>query len=117
MLNTSRFSPLRVGVQKKLLARRVEIGVVTLTLTLIVLTCVLSILLLLHSNKVATRGYELKSLFAEQHELKLINERLNAEVASRMALNKVKSSEFVQNTMVSVKELVILNTDAALVKK
>jgi len=117
MIHSARFSPLRAGVQKKLLARRLEIGVVTLTLTLIVLTCILSVLLLLHANKVATRGYELKSLRAEQHELSLLNQRLNAEVASKKALGTIESSEFVQNTMVGVRELVILNTDKALVKK
>ena len=117
MLQSSRFTPMRIGVQKKLLARRVEIGVVTLTLTLIMLTFVLSILLLLHANKVATRGYELKKLRVEQHELFLVNERLNAETASRMALSKVKNSEFVQNTMVGVRDLVILDTDSTLVRK
>jgi len=77
-------------------------------MTLIVLTCILSILLLFHSNKVATKGYELKALRAEYHDLALINERFKGEIAARQALNKIQGSEYVQNNLVKTGDLVIL---------
>lgn len=116
-MHTTRFSSLRFGLQKRLLARRVEIGVVTLTLTLIVLTCILSVLLLLHSNKVATRGYDLRELKEQQREVKLLNERLRAEVAMKQSLANIQSNGFVAAEMVNVNNLVILSGDTTLVRK
>lgn len=107
-MHSSVFSPFRSGIQRKLLTRRVEIGVVTLTMTLIVLTCILSILLLFHSNKVATKGYQLKALRGEHHDLALLNERFKGEIASRQALNKIQESEYVQNNLVDVGDIVIM---------
>ncbi len=117
MIHTAKFSPFRSGIQKKLLVKRVEIGVVTLILTLIVLTCILSVLLLIHSNSTATKGYELRALRGEQHELSLFNQRLKAEVSSKEALFAIEESQFVQAELTPLRQLVILNTDMKLVQK
>lgn len=86
-----------------------EIGIVTLTLTLIVLTCILAILLLLHSNSIATKGYELKSLRVERHDLLLLNERLEAQIAQKKSLDIVEGSKIVDQDMVSVGKIVVIN--------
>jgi len=117
MLYTSKFSYFKAGIHKKLLIQKVEIGVVTLTLTLIVLTCVLAILLLLHSNSVATKGYELKMLRVDRHELSLMHERLEAKIAGKQSLNSVESSEFVDAQMTFIGKFVVLSRDTEVVMK
>jgi hypothetical protein len=117
MLQTARFSPLRSGIQKRLLTRRLEIGVVTLVITLIIITCLLSILLLLHSNEVATKGYELRKLQANQRELYLYNQRLQAEVAQKKSLQLVSGDMVVEEYLTPVNHLVIVETDTKLVRE
>jgi len=117
MIKADSFKTFRSGVRKQLLSRRIEIGVVTLSFTLIVITCVLSILLLLHSNKVATKGYELRKLQNELSEVSLRHQRLEAIVSEKKSISVVSSNGFVQETLKPVNNIVIVSRDTKLAKK
>lgn len=117
MFETHSYNSLRSGVRKQLLSQRIEIGVVTLTFTLIVITCILSILLLLHSNKVATKGYELRTLQTEVASLNLRHQKLEAIVAEKKSINTIASSNFIKETLYPINQLVIVQNDNKLAKK
>jgi len=117
MINTQNYTELRSGIKKALLSNRIEIGVVTLSFTLIVITCILSILLLLHSNKVATKGYDLRILQSELKELTLRNEKLQSIVAEKKSITSISKSLLVTENLQPIGQLVIVQSDKKLAKK
>ena len=116
MVRTDSFNIFRTGVRKQLLSQRIEIGVVTLAFTLIVLTCILSILLLLHSNKVATKGYDLRKLQNELREIELRHQKLEALVAEKKSISVILESNLVKE-LNPVGDLVILRSNSKFAKK
>jgi len=117
MVKTENFNIFRSGVKKQLLSRRIEIGVVTLTFTLIIIICILSILLLLHSNKVATKGYQLRNLQNELSQIELRHQKLEAIVAEKKSIVAIAESDIVKNRLSPVNNLVIVRSDRKLAKK
>jgi len=117
MVKTENFHIFRSGIKRQTLSSQIQMGVVTLIFTLIVITCVLSILLLLHSNKVATKGYELRSLQNELKEIDLRNERLQAIVAEKKSITHIAQSDIIQDKLKRVNNLVIVKSNRKLAKK
>ncbi len=117
MIRTDSFKSFHSGVRKQLLSRRIEIGVVTLSFTLIVITCILSILLLLHSNKVATKGYELRKLQTNLSEISLRHQKLEAIIAEKESISLISQSSYVQEQLRPVNNIVIANRETKLAKK
>lgn len=74
-------SSTKVGVRKKTLSQTIEFGAMSLIVVTMVLICVLSLVYLTHSNKNATRAYQLKSLESERGKLITENESWNLKIS------------------------------------
>lgn len=106
----------RQGVRRKTLSQRVEIGVNALVFSTITVICVVSLLYLAHSNKVATKGYELKNLKEERSMLMTENEVWNMKIARSRAIEKIKTDPLIAQ-MKELKQPLYIRTDTAVAKK
>lgn len=96
VLITRSASTLR-GVRKTTLSRKLAIGETSLIIILVVLISLTSMLYLVHSNKSATKGYELKILDLEHEELVQHNEVWNMRIAEAKAMRTILNSAVVNN--------------------
>lgn len=103
------------GIRKKTLSQKVEIGVNALVFSTITVICVISLLYLAHSNKVATKGYELKSLKEERTMLMTENEIWNMKIARSQAIEKIKSDPLIAQ-MRPAEQPKYIRTDTAVAK-
>lgn len=78
-------------VHRKTLSQKVEVGITSLVLVIVVLIGMISLVYLAHSNRNATRGYALKTLELRRSKLLMENEVWDMEIA------QVKSLETLQN--------------------
>lgn len=104
------------GIRKKTLSQRVEVGVNALVFSTITIICVVSLLYLAHSNKVATKGYELKSLKEERSMLMTENEVWNMKIARSQAIEKIKTDPVIAS-MQEVNQPQYIRTDTAVAQK
>jgi hypothetical protein len=117
MLKTDSFKIFHSGIRKQLLSRKIEVGIVTLSFTLILMTCILSILLLLHSNEVATKGYDLRSLQNQLSSMELRNEKLKSIVAEKKSISSISESYLVRQMLAPINDLVIVKSERRLAQK
>ncbi len=104
------------GIRKKTLSQKVEVGINALVFSTITIICVVSLLFLAHSNKVATKGYELKSLKEERSMLMTENEIWNMKIARSRAIEKIKTDPVIAQMQV-VKTPQYIRTDTAVAQK
>ena len=81
--------------RKKTLSQEIRIGSITLTFTLIVIICVLSIAHLLESNQFQTYGYEINELEKTRANLLIENRSLQLQIAQAKSLDSIKNSTVV----------------------
>jgi len=106
----------RKGIRKKTLSQKVEIGVNALVFSTITIICVVSLLYLAHSNKVATKGYELKNLKEERSMLMTENEIWNMKIARSQAIENIKTDPVIAQ-MQEVTQPQYIRTDTAVAQK
>ncbi len=104
------------GIRKKTLSQKVEVGINALVFSTITIICVVSLLYLAHSNQVATKGYELKSLKEERSMLMTENEIWNMKIARSRAIEKIKTDPVIAK-MQEVKQPQYIRTDTAVAQK
>lgn len=104
------------GIRKKTLSQKVEVGVNALVFSTITIVCIISMLYLAHSNKVATKGYELKSLKEERSMLMTENEVWNMKIARSQAIEKIKSDPLIAQ-MKTAEAPKYIRADTAVAKK
>lgn len=71
----------KVGVRKKTLSQTIEFGAMSLVVVTMLLICILSLVYLTHSNKNATRAYQLKALEYDRAKLITENESWNLKIS------------------------------------
>lgn len=86
-------SEVRQGFRKKALRTHLRLGSVSLIFTLAVLIAVLSVLQLLHANRVATRGYIIRNLEIEKAQVLNDNQILKMQVARAKSLTSIIKNE------------------------
>ena len=106
----------RKGIRKKTLSQKVEVGINALVFSTITIICVVSLLYLAHSNKVATKGYELKSLKEDRSMLMTENEIWNMKIARSRAIEKIKTDPVIAQ-MEEVRQPQYIRTDTAVAQK
>lgn len=79
------------------LSRQIELGIGAFLIVGIVLIALLALLFLSHSNRVATKGYELKMLQNERVKLIKENEILSMQIADLQSLEALENDEFTAN--------------------
>lgn len=99
-------------VRRKSLSERVELGVGIFLFVSVSLICILALLFLSHSNRVATRGYELKVLQQKQSNLVRQNEVLSMQVADLLSLEAMEKDEFIAS-MVKAEQPMYIRGDTA----
>jgi len=77
--------------RRRTIVPRVKVGSVTLTILLVSAICCLAILSLLHSNRAATRGYELRTVQGQHEELLSSTKVLRMQVAQLQSLKQLDS--------------------------
>lgn len=76
----------KVGVRKRTLSQTIEFGAISLIVVTMVLICILSLVYLTHTNKIATRGYQLKQLEYERKQLITENEAWNLKISQAQSI-------------------------------
>lgn len=104
------------GFRKKTLSQKVEVGVNALVFSTITIICIVSLIYLAHSNKVATKGYELKQLKEERSMLMTENEIWNMKIARSTAIEKIKTDPLIAQ-MREPNQALYIRTDTAVAKK
>ena len=104
------------GIRKKTLSQKVEVGINALVFSTITIVCVVSLFYLAHSNKVATKGYELKGLQEERSMLITENEVWNMKIARSQAIEKIKTDPVIAS-MQEVNQPQYIRTDTAVAQK
>lgn len=84
------------------LGRMVNQSTVLLMVSIGALILLLAVLILVHQNRNATKGYLLRNLEVERSELFKEQETLNMQVAKAQAMEKIESDRQIQ-TMIPVK--------------
>ncbi len=97
------------------LSKRIEISVGAFLFISIALICVLSLLFLSHSNRVATKGYELKMLQSNRSELIRKNEVLSMQIADLQTLDAMENDSIIK-TMVKAERPLYIRTNTAVAK-
>lgn len=100
------------GPHRRPLSERVEVGVGAFLFVTVALICLLALLFLSHSNRVATKGYELKMLQAKREELLKKNEVLSMQIADMQALDMLENDDVVR-MMVKADRPKYIRTDTA----
>lgn len=104
------------GIRKQTLSQKVEIGINALVFSTITIICIVSLFYLAHSNKVATKGYELKNLKEERTMLITENEIWNMKIARSRALEKIKDDPIIAQ-MNKVSQPKYIRVDTAVAQK
>jgi len=86
-------SEIRPGFRKKALRTHFRLGNVALIFSLVVLITVLSVLQLLHANRIATRGYIIRNIEVEKAQVVNDNQILKMQVARAKSLTAVIKNE------------------------
>lgn len=102
----------RIAGHKRPLSERVEVGIGAFLFITAAMICLLSLLFLSHSNRVATKGYELKMLQAKRAELQRTNEVLSMQIADLQALDMLENDDVVR-MMVKADRPKYIRTDTA----
>ncbi len=97
---------------KRPLSERIELGVGAFLFITVTIICLLSLLFLSHSNRVATKGYELKMLQAKRAELLRSNEVLSMQIADLQALDALENDATIK-LMVKIDQPQYIRTDTA----
>ncbi|QQS58905.1 hypothetical protein IPN35_04920 [Candidatus Peregrinibacteria bacterium] len=105
----------RKAVQRRSLSERMELGVGIFLFVSVSLICILALLFLSHSNRVATRGYELKVLQQKQANLVQQNEVLSMQVADMLSLDAMGKDEVIA-AMIKVEQPKYIRGDTAVAK-
>lgn len=92
-----------------------ELGVGIFLFVSVSLICILALLFLSHSNRVATRGYELKVLQQKQANLVQQNEVLSMQVADMLSLDAMGKDEVIA-AMIKVEQPKYIRGDTAVAK-
>ena len=105
-------APSRPTAPKRPLSERVELGVGAFLFITVAIICLLSLLFLSHSNRVATKGYELKQLQVKRADLMRDNEVLSMQIADLQALDALENDATIR-LMVKVDRPQYIRTDTA----
>ncbi len=97
---------------KRPLSERIELGVGAFLFITVTIICLLALLFLSHSNRVATRGYELKMLQTKRIDLMRQNEVLSMQIADLQALHALENDSTIKR-MVKVDRPQYIRTDTA----
>ncbi len=84
-------NPARKRIKKRTLSERMETGLTATLFVMIAVICLLSLLFLSHSNRVATKGHVLKVLREERASLITQNEVLGMKIADLQSLENLES--------------------------
>ncbi len=101
---------------KRPLSRRIELGIGAFLFICITIICLLSLLFLSHSNRVATKGYELKMLQVARSELVRENEVLSMQIADLQSLDAMENNNVIRS-MVKAEKPKYIRTDTAVAVK
>jgi len=102
-------------MRKRPLSERVELGIGAFTFITVTIICVLSLVFLSHSNRVATKGYELKILQDKRQDLLRKNEVLSMQIADLQTLESLANDNTIR-TMVKAERPKYIRTDTAVAK-
>jgi len=83
---------------------------------ILVVTCILSLLFLSHSNRVATKGHRIVQLRAERDRLITANEVLNMKIADLQSLQNLENDPRILS-MVDAADPKFVRGDTAIAKK
>lgn len=94
-------------INKKPLSMQMELGLAAFIFVSIALICILSVLFLAHSNRVANNGVEFSDLRAKYKVLQQENEIMSMKIADLEALDRLEDSEIIKNMVKADKPLYI----------
>jgi hypothetical protein len=86
---------LKPHVRKTTLSQKVEFGVVSLIFITIVLVCSLALTYLAHTNKIATRAYQLKKIEQERESLITESQILNMKISQVQSLVAIENDPII----------------------
>jgi len=81
----------RRKITKKTLSQRVEVGITAVLFVMLVVICLLSLLFLSHTNRVATKGHRIVALRNERNNLLIENEILGMQIADLQSLRNLEN--------------------------
>jgi hypothetical protein len=102
----------RRKVLRRPLSKRIELGVGTFLFVCVFFISLLLLLFLSHSNRVATKGYDLKVLQSERKELMRSNEVLSMQIADLQSLDALERDSVIKS-MVKVGRPKYIRADTA----
>lgn len=105
-----------LGVRRRTLSARVELGATSLLFVVVALALVVSLIYLAHANRVATRGYVIKRLEAEKSAIVTTNEIWRQQVSEAKSLATLKASAPVQD-MVPVRDVTYINPELSVAQR
>ena len=97
------------------MARIVDQGTLLLMVCIGALILFLALLILLHQNATATKGYRLRKLERERSQLLLEEEVLRMQVAEALSLAVLQNDKKIQ-AMLPMKSTIYVNESAAMAK-
>lgn len=101
------------GIKKRTLSEKVQVGSVSLTVVLILLTSVISVIYLFYVNIYATKGYTFKTLEQERTKLTLNSEEWDMKIARSKSLESLKNNELVSNMVKDQQQPLFIRGDTA----
>lgn len=84
------------GIRKKTLSQTIEFGAMSLIAVTAMLICILSLVYLTHTNKTATRAYQLTQLKVERDRLIKENEAWNLKISKVQSLLTLQEDNKIQ---------------------
>lgn len=112
----SSLSSQRKQIRKKTLSERIEVGITAVLFIMLVIICLLSLLFLSHSNRVATKGYQIKILRDERASLLTQNEVLGMKIADLQSLETLENDPKIAS-MVNVEKPLFIRGDTLTAQK
>lgn len=106
----------RKQIRKKTLSERIEVGITAVLFVMLVIICLLSLLFLSHSNRVATKGYQIKVLRDERASLLTQNEVLGMKIADLQSLEALENDPKIAS-MVDAGKPMFIRGDTLTAKK
>ena len=86
----------RDKVYRRPLSKRVELGIGAFLFVSVSIICIFALLFLSHSNRVATKGYDLRVLQSHRSELLQENEILSMQIADLQALSALENDAVIR---------------------
>lgn len=108
-------SPIRKRIRKRTLSERMETGLTATLFVMVAVICMLSLLFLSHSNKVATQGHVLKALQEQRSTLVTENEVLGMKIADLQSLENLENDPKIAS-MVNADTPKFIRGDTAIAK-